>query len=566
MSNELGQSRAVTASTPTTDDVPAAGSAPDSADPAPDDAAQRVERAGSFSETPPWRLPTTDLAWQRNIDVRRMVARRRVPELTAARKMPPGPRVVRVVREVGGAVVAWRLKERKQGGSASRAGIARRLRIAAERLGPTYIKLGQIISSGDGIFPAELVAEFKLCRDQVPAESFDVVRSVVEAELGRPLTEVFAEFDRTPLAAASIAQVHRAILREGPDGHPVEVVVKVQRPTVAPLVSLDLRVMAWLAPFLVGRIPITALANPPALVEVFAQTIVEELDFRLEAQNMLDVAESFEALGQTGFVIPRPHPELVTRRMLVMERLQGFDFDEVPEIRAAGIDTHSLVRNWMIGFFEGCMIHGVFHGDLHGGNLFVMDNGKTALLDFGITGRLSQPRRVAFLRLLVASTMNDVRGQLAAVRDLGALPADTDLEAVIDDLGLDGPPIDPTKLTRDELVVEMNRVVKALLGYGARMPKELMLFAKNMVFLDAAIANLAPDVDLFAEITHLATYFATTHGQRIAAEVGMNPEEYDLDLTAVKGSFGVDPSTESLTYRDLQERRDLIRKRLGNRA
>ena len=148
----------------------------------------------------------------------------------------------------------------------------------------------------------------------------------------------------------------------------------------------------------------------------------------------------------------------------------------------------------------------------------------------------------------------------------GALPPDTDLEAVIDDLGLDGPPIDPTKLTRDELVVEMNRVVKALLGYGARMPKELMLFAKNMVFLDAAIANLAPDVDLFAEITHLATYFATTHGHRIAAEVGMNPEEYDVDLTSVKGSFGVDPSVESLTYRDLQERRDLIRKRLGNRA
>ncbi|MFV2039907.1 MAG: ABC1 kinase family protein, partial [Acidimicrobiales bacterium] len=427
--------------------------------------------------------------------------------------------------ELGKAVAGWHLKERGTGRSASRSGIARRLRIAAEELGPTYIKLGQIISSGEGLFPAELVTEFRKCRDQVPPESFAVVSQMITEELGRPLDEVFAEFDEHPLAAASIAQVHRAVLREGPDGHPVEVVVKVQRPDVGRLVSKDLRVMAWLAPFLVGRVSVAALANPPALVDVFARTIVEELDFRLEAQNMLDIARSFAELDQDGFVVPRPHPELVTRRMLVMERLSGFDFDDVDAMKQAGIDTHALVRTGMIGFLEGCMIHGVFHGDLHGGNLFVMTDGRTALLDFGIVGRLDDTRRVAFLRMLVTSTMNDVRGQVAAIRDLGALPPDTDIDAVIADLGLETPTVDPTTLSREELVDEMNRLVKALLGYGAQMPKELMLFAKNMVFLDAAIANLAPDVDLFSEITHLATYFAQTHGARIAADVGMNPAD-----------------------------------------
>lgn len=524
-----------------------------------------TERAGTFSANPPWLLGDDEMAWQRNIDLRRAVARRRVPQLTAPRRLPPGVRVLRVVKEIGGAVVAWRLREARSGDrSTSVAGVARRLREAAETLGPTYIKLGQIISSGDGIFPQELVSEFRKCRDQVPAEPFAVVEQVVVEELGCPLEDVFESFDREPLAAASIAQVHRAVLREGPDGGPVEVVVKVQRPSVAKFVMNDLSVMAWLAPFLVGRIPVAALANPPALVEVFAQTIVEELDFRLEAQNMLDVAESFDALGKNTFVVPRPHPELVTRRMLVMERLSGFDFDDVEGIRAAGVDTHQWVRSGMIGFLEGAMIHGVFHGDLHGGNLFVMEDGGTALLDFGIVGRLPEARRIAFLRLLMSSTMSDLHGQVAAIRDLGALPPDTDIDAVIADLGLEAPTIDPTKLEREELVEEINRVVKALLGYGARMPKELMLFAKNMVFLDAAIANLAPDVDLFAEITHLAMYFAQNHGEQIAADIGVDPDSYEIDLSSVKASFGVEDAVDTMTYRDLQERRELIRKRLGD--
>jgi ubiquinone biosynthesis protein len=524
-----------------------------------------AERIGTFGVPAAWKLPASTMPWQHNIDLRRRVARRRVPELTAQHRVPPGLRLVRVVHKIGGAVAMWRLLGRGQTRPESMAAIARRLRRAAEDLGPTYIKLGQIISSGEGIFPPELVTEFRKCRDQVPAEPFDQVRAVVADELGCPLETIFSEFDEQPLAAASIAQVHRAVLREGPKGGPVEVVVKVQRPAVAKLVIRDLRVMSWLAPFLVGRIPVAALANPPALVEVFVETIVEELDFRLEAQNMLDVARSFSELGQRSFVVPRPHPELVTRRMLVMERLSGFDFDDVDQIVGAGIDTHQWVRSSMIGFLEGAMIHGVFHGDLHGGNLFVMDDGRTALLDFGIVGRLSEAKRIAFLRLLMGSTMNDVRTQVAAIRDLGALPHDTDIDAVIADLGLDGPTVDPTTLERDELITEINRVIKALLSYGARMPRELMLFAKNMVFLDAAIANLAPEVDLFGEITHLAMYFAKTHGAEIAAAVGVDPNTYEIDLTSVKSSFGIEDSVETLSYRDLQKRRELIRKRLGDR-
>ncbi len=521
---------------------------------------------GAFSDDPPWQVVVDEARWRDHLATIRDVIRRQVPELIHPPRIPAGRRLLEVGYRLGGAFMTWQVLGRRQGGDASIADLSHRLRVAAELLGPTYIKLGQIISSGQGVFPKPLVDEFAKCRDQVPAESFDTVRAVVEAELGAPLEAVFSEFDREPLAAASIAQVHRAVL--APDvavGGGEEVVVKVQRPRVAESVHQDLRVMAWVAPFLIGRIPVASLANPPALVEVFAETITEELDFRLEAENMLDVAISLQKLGQTAYVVPRPHPELITRRVLVMERLHGFNFDDLESIAAAGIDTHEIVRASMIGFLEGAMIHGVFHGDLHGGNLFVQPDGRTALFDFGITGRLDDQKRRAFLRLLMTGMTSDVKGQLAAIRDLGALPDDTDLDRVIADLGLDEAPLDPTSLTPDELIRELQGFVKQLLGYGAKLPKELMLYVKNMVFVDAAIGTLAPDLDLFGEVAHIATYFATNHGQTLAAEMGVAPGEYEVDLTSFKDSLGVDRNLETVTYEDLRARRELIQRRMRER-
>ena len=520
---------------------------------------------GSFSSEPPWIVEPASMPWREVVDSIRWLTKHDLPELTSARRLPDVKRAVTVVADFGTAIGLWWLTGRRKGKAgdhaASRLDLSRRLRLSIERLGPTYIKLAQIISSGEGLFPEELVSEFKKCRDQVPAQSFDVVRATVEEDFGAPLEDIFASFDETPLAAASIAQVHAAVLLTGEP-----VVVKVQRTTVALLVNKDIRVMAWLAPFLVGRLPFASLANPPALVELFAETISEELDFRLEAQNMLDVAASFVALKQDGYIIPRPHPTLVTRRVLVMERLSGFNFDDVESMRDAGVDTHEVVRTGMIGFMEGAIIEGIFHGDLHGGNLFVLPDGKVALLDFGITGRMDQRQRRAFLRLMLGATVNDVHMQISALCDLGALPSDTDIDAVIKDLGLDGPGIDPTTADPDEMIKEVQKIVKMLLGYGARMPKELMLYVKNLMFLDGAISRLAPDLDIFAEITQISMYFVQNHGEKLFAEAGFDPSAFEIDLTGVKDSIGLDRSTDRFTYRDLQERRELIKTRFEKRG
>ena len=515
---------------------------------------------GAFDQNPPWVLQLDSIKWQKTAVALRAEAQREVPVLTKPTKIPPVARLITVVFVLSMALLPWFIKKKRkkfETPEASRAFISLRMRKAVERLGSTYIKLGQIISSGEGLFPVELVNEFKLCRDQVPPFSFEEAQRVVEQDLGARLTDVFSTFATTPLAAASIAQVHLATLITGE-----EVVVKVQRPSVSALVRKDLRVMAWLAPHMIGRIKISALANPPALVELFAETIVEELDFRIEADNMLDVAKMLHELHQDGYIVPRPHPSLVARRVLVMQRLEGFKFDDAVGMQAAGIDTVKVIRTGMIAFMEGAMIHGVFHGDLHGGNLFVMKDGRTALLDFGIVGRLTGSRRMAFLRLMLNATTNNVVGQIEALRDLGALPFDTDIQAVIKDLNLDQPVVDPTTLSGEELVNEVQRIVKAMMGYGARMPKELMLYVKNMVFLDGAIARLAPDLDIIQEVTAISMLFAERHGERLGRELGIDHLAVELNMDSIKAGLGVETSVDTLTYRDLQARRNLIQKRM----
>ena len=281
------------------------------------------------------------------------------------------------------AVVPWYLRER--GTPRSRAGISRRLRRQFEALGSTYVKLGQIISAFEGLFPDELVDEFKKLRDQVPPERFADVRAVVEAELGRPLETVFAEFAEEPLAAASIAQVHAARLLTGE-----EVVVKVQRPKVAAARALR-PAGAVVARSAAHRSHPDRRARQPAR----ARRAVRGADrrgARLPARGREHArprrASSRPPNSARWWCRVRTRI-WVTERVLVMERLRGFAFDDVESMHDAGPrHRRDPARPGLIACLEGALIHGVFHGDLHGGNLLVQPSGRTVLFDFGITGRL----------------------------------------------------------------------------------------------------------------------------------------------------------------------------------
>jgi ubiquinone biosynthesis protein len=245
--------------------------------------------------------------------------------------------------------------------------------------------------------------------------------------------------------------------------------------------------------------------------------------------------------------------------VLVMERLDGFSWDDVEGMRSVGIDTEAVLRAGVVSFLEGAMLYGIFHGDLHGGNLLVQESGRVALLDFGITGRLDEPRRQAFLRLVMGGTVNDVRSQVIALRELGAIRADADVDQVIVDLGLDVGPQDMVQLSSEELTAQLRELTKQLLAYGARIPKELMLFVKDILFLDGAVATFAPDVDLLGEVAGIAAYFAQRYGGRIATETGIEMRDKDPDLDGVRSSLGVSADTEQITYRELQARRQAVR-------
>jgi ubiquinone biosynthesis protein len=520
---------------------------------------------GAFSDDPPWIVDPTGLEWRQGLASLRSATVARTRALARARALPPADAASRVAAILAPALAMWYFTDRRRGRERSRRGLSRRLRIAFERLGPTYIKLGQILSAGEGVFPEELVGEFRLCRDQVPAESFDTVRRTVEEELARPLEAVFSSFDEVPIAAASIAQAHAARLVSGE-----EVVVKVQRPEIDRQVRRDLAVMAWLAPLLVGRIPVAALANPPALIDLFSETIGEELDFRLEAENMLDVARVLASTAPAGtrraLVVPRPHPSLVTRRVLVMERLHGYAWGDAETMRAAGIDTAQVLMAALIAFLEGLVLFGVFHGDLHAGNLLVCPDGRVALLDFGITGRLDDRGRRGLLRLVMSTAANDVRSQVAAMCELGALPDDVDVDRVIADLRLDQPVVDPTTMDAEQLTREIREMTKSLLAYGACMPKALMLFVKDMLFIDNAMTTMAPDVDVLGQIVAILTHLQSRHGERIAHDLGMAPDALGgVELAGIRSSLGLGEEVEHLTHRELQARRRLIRKRLQHR-
>lgn len=490
-----------------------------------------------------------------------------VPELIERPRFPPLGRLVVTAARIGWAVYADRLLDRRSDPERRREQIYRRLRLAATKLGPAYIKLAQLIAAGEGVFPDALVAECRKCRDQVPAEPWSAIRDVVEAELG-DLDSRFAEFDAEATAAASIAQVHAGRL---PDG--TRVMVKVQRPGIRRRVERDLAVLAWLAPKLVGRIPITALANPPALVELFAETITEELDFRVEVANLLEVDRALRATTAGRWQVPVPVLDGVTERVIVMSPVAGRPLSELRSEDLADGEAAAIFRQMNDALLHGACMTGVFHGDFHAGNVFIDTEGTPpgqppviGLVDFGITGRLEGPKRVAFLRYVVGLLTGDLRSQIVGMIDLGAFGPGSNPERVIADLRLDRPGFDPLELTEDEFTAEFRALISGLLANGARIPKELMLFIKNFAYLCSVTGELAPEMEVLAQFERIASSFFARNGVRMATEIGFSPSPDDVDERIIRQAMGISPRHERVTWRLIRGRRTDLAERVGKKG
>src|ERR1700744_3372248 len=262
-------------------------------------------------------------------------------------------------------------------------------------LGPTYVKFGQIVASSPGAFGESLSREFRGLLDRVPSADTDEVHRLVEDELGAPPAELFATFEEEPFASASIAQVHYATLKTGED-----VVVKIQRPGIRRRVAADLQILRRFAQ--AGELAKRGRRlSAQDVVAYFSDNLAEELDFRLEAQSMDAWVAHMHAspLGR-NIRVPQVHWNFTGERVLTMERVQGIRIDDAAAIRKAGFDGVELVKALLFSVFEGGLRHGLFHGDLHAGNLYVDDHGRIVFFDFGIMGRID-PRTRWLLRELV---------------------------------------------------------------------------------------------------------------------------------------------------------------------
>ena len=355
-------------------------------------------------------------------------------------------------------------------------------------LGPTYVKFGQIIASSPGAFGEQLSREFRSLLDAVPPADKDEVHTLLKEELGADPAQLFQHFDEQPFASASIAQVHFATLRTGED-----VVVKIQRPGIRRRVAADLQILKRFAQ-VVELAKLGRRLSAQDVVADFADNLAEELDFRIEAQSMEAWVSGLHGspLGR-NIKVPHVHWEFTSERVLTMERVHGVRIDDVKEIRKKGFDGTELVKALLFSTFEGGLRHGLFHGDLHAGNLLVDDEGRIVFLDFGIMGRID-PRTRWLLRELIYALLvkkdHAAAGKIVVL--LGAVgtvkpeaQAAKDLEAFTQPLTL--------KTLGDMSYAEIGKQLSTLAdAYDVKLPRELVLIGKQFLYVERYMKLLAP--------------------------------------------------------------------------
>ena len=388
----------------------------------------------------------------------------------------------------------------------------RALAVAVRRsftdLGPTFVKLGQLIASSPGLFPPTLSQEFRRLLDQLPAEPAPAVRALIERELGAPIATLFGSFDDRPVAAASIAQVHRATL---PDGSPVA--VKVRRPRLARRIERDLRLLRLLAALLQHAGTAGDVANPAAIVDDFATTLRSELDFRNEAAAMIDFAALLARHDDANVTVPLPVDGMVSPRVLVMTFVDGTPVDDVDELRAQGQDLEQILRTAVQSWVRGALADGLFHGDVHAGNLFVLHGGQVAFLDWGIVGRLDEGMRAALVELIAAVLLeHDFAHAARIVFELGvATKPVQDLDRVARDFQALVEPLLSTRLADISYGEVLAQVIPLAGRYAVRLPRELVLVVKQLVYFERYAKQLAPNYQILADPGILSGVLATLY-------------------------------------------------------
>lgn len=369
--------------------------------------------------------------------------------------------------------------------------IAERLRLALEELGPTFIKFGQLLSTRVDLIPTDVARELAKLQDQAAAFPADVARTIIITELGRSPGELFREFIDTPTAAASMAQVHKAILPSGE-----HVVVKVQRPGIQKQIATDLNILEALAAGLERYVSESRAFYPVELVRLFRKSINRELDFLVEARNAERFRRNFAEVADV--YMPAIYWELTSSRVLVMEDVTGIRVDDLARLAAMGIDRKEIALKGARAFLKQVFIDRFFHADPHPGNFSVLPDGRLAIVDFGMVGRIDSEHLDELASVLLAIADWDASRAAHHLLRLRVSDEEIDEDAFRSDLAylIEGHAGRPLK--EIHLGQILNETIGIAARYRLRMPPDLVLLGKAIVSMEGVGRMLDPDFDMIA--------------------------------------------------------------------
>ncbi|TBW56459.1 AarF/ABC1/UbiB kinase family protein [Marinobacter halodurans] len=378
----------------------------------------------------------------------------------------------------------------------------RLLRQTFEKLGATYIKLGQFIASSPTFFPASYVEEFQLCLDRTPALPFSVMRRILREELKVPLESVYAEIDPVPLASASIAQVHAAKLVTGED-----VVIKIQKPGVENILLTDLNFLYASARILETLAPKLSWTSLSGIVEEIQRTMMEECDFIKEANNLKTFRQFLLDTHNVDAAVPQVHEQWSTRRVLTMERFHGVPLTDLETIRTVTSDPERTLITAMNTWFSSLTQCEFFHADVHAGNLMVLKDGRVGFIDFGIVGRIRPDTWQAVSDFISAVMVGHFEGMADAMVRIGVTHETIDVNQLADDLRRLYNQMDrmvpDTPYAAEEAEDEVNNILMDMVkigeSHGLHFPREFALLIKQFLYFDRYVHILAPEMDMFMD-------------------------------------------------------------------
>ncbi|MEL6341701.1 MAG: AarF/ABC1/UbiB kinase family protein [Myxococcota bacterium] len=411
--------------------------------------------------------------------------------------------------------------------------LARRIRMVLSDLGPTFVKLGQVLSVRPDIVPQDVIEELSLLQDRVPPLSFQDIEPVLTDEMGASFGERFQSFDETPLASASIAQVHRATLVDGR-----RVAVKVQRPGIEAAIRSDVHILYTLAHLLTGRIELPGMYSLVEIVQEFDTALNEELDFLLEARAARRFRNNFNEVQ--GITAPKIYPELSSRRILVMELLEGQPISRLvgrggqPSSLSAE-DARALMHKVMEATYLQVFEHGFFHGDPHPGNMMRLDDGRLAYIDFGLTGRITREMQETIMNIFTGLVFQDADTVALTLARAGASDGPIEMKAfrsAVEQLMTKYHGVSLTDLSDKATLTE---IIALASRHRLRLVPEYAILARAVSMIDGLARDLIPDVDIVAEVRPYAVRMlgARLSPERLGSEAVRSLQQAQLALRDV---------------------------------